>query len=369
MTTTLKSPYPWFGGKSRVAPLVWSTLGPVDHLVIPFFGSGAELLSCPNEVFAGLRTVLVNDADCFVANFWRSIREAPGEVARLCDEPVNEAEVEARHKWLVESGRKRAFAERVRDDAEFFDARAAAYWCYGLCSWFGGGWCAGEWFGRGDARNRGSGINTVHGKMPHVSSSMGVFRREVASPPPEGEGVRGYFERLRARLRGAKIVCGDWSRVVRHLPGRGCYAKGTTAVILDPPYSREAGRADVIYRCEDLAVAHRARAWAVRAARHRRTRLVLCGYEGEHPRSEMRGWAEVAWSAQGGLGVMRHAASRRAGGPGRGAANRHRERLWFSPACLAIDPAVLPGFARVAAHGPHVRRRQAGRRSAGKGIQ
>jgi hypothetical protein len=38
-----KAPFPWFGGKSQAAPLVWSLLGDVPHYVEPFYGSGAVL--------------------------------------------------------------------------------------------------------------------------------------------------------------------------------------------------------------------------------------------------------------------------------------------------------------------------------------
>ena len=34
----LKAPFPWFGGKSRVAHLVWQRFGDVANYVEPFFG-------------------------------------------------------------------------------------------------------------------------------------------------------------------------------------------------------------------------------------------------------------------------------------------------------------------------------------------
>jgi site-specific DNA-adenine methylase len=40
----LKAPFPWFGGKSRVADIVWDRFGDVANYVEPFFGSGAVLL-------------------------------------------------------------------------------------------------------------------------------------------------------------------------------------------------------------------------------------------------------------------------------------------------------------------------------------
>lgn len=42
---TLKAPFPYFGGKSKVAPLIWERFGVVSNYVEPFFGSGAVLLA------------------------------------------------------------------------------------------------------------------------------------------------------------------------------------------------------------------------------------------------------------------------------------------------------------------------------------
>ena len=71
MTTqeTLRAPFPWFGGKSRAAPLVWAALGDVSNYVEPFAGSLAVLLARPHAP----RVETVNDADCYVANFWRAL--------------------------------------------------------------------------------------------------------------------------------------------------------------------------------------------------------------------------------------------------------------------------------------------------------
>lgn len=69
----LKAPFPWFGGKSRVAPQVWERFGDVDNYVEPFAGSLAVLLGRPTAP----QTETVNDIDCYLANSgagWRSIR-------------------------------------------------------------------------------------------------------------------------------------------------------------------------------------------------------------------------------------------------------------------------------------------------------
>lgn len=44
----LKAPFPWFGGKSRAAHLIWPRFGNVPNYVEPFAGSLAVLLNRPH---------------------------------------------------------------------------------------------------------------------------------------------------------------------------------------------------------------------------------------------------------------------------------------------------------------------------------
>ena len=81
-----RAPFPWFGGKSRVADVVWERFGDVRNYVEPFFGSGAVLLGRPGGA-RGMETV--NDLDGFVANFWRAVALDPSAVWQWADSPVN----------------------------------------------------------------------------------------------------------------------------------------------------------------------------------------------------------------------------------------------------------------------------------------
>jgi DNA adenine methylase len=105
----VKAPFVWFGGKRKVAPQVWQALGDVKNYVEPFAGSLAVLLGRPHDLGDdGLRRVeTVNDADGYIANFWRALTADPDAVAHYCDWPVNETDLFARHLWLVNSGRSR----------------------------------------------------------------------------------------------------------------------------------------------------------------------------------------------------------------------------------------------------------------------
>jgi len=85
----LKAPFPWFGGKSRVAHLIWKHFGNVPNYVEPFAGSLAVLLGRPTPA----KTETINDADCYLSNFWRALAHDPEGVAHYADWPVNECDL------------------------------------------------------------------------------------------------------------------------------------------------------------------------------------------------------------------------------------------------------------------------------------
>lgn len=166
----LKAPFPWFGGKRRVAHVVWRALGAdVPNYVEPFAGSLAVLLGRPGG--AG-KIETVNDRDRYLANFWRAVTADPLEVAHCADWPVNEADLHARHAWLVKQD---AFRERMHTDPDFFDAKIAGWWVYGICQWIGGGWCV-------EPRNR------KHPKLDGIGK--GVHSESAHRKRPEMGGLR-----------------------------------------------------------------------------------------------------------------------------------------------------------------------------------
>ena len=135
----LKAPFPYFGGKSRVARIVWKRFGNVQNYIEPFFGSGAVFLNRPLP-FDGTETV--NDADGLICNFWRALKADPDAVANYADWPVNENDLHARHSWLV--GQKDTLQSRLEGDAEHHDTKAAGWWAWGMACWIGGGFCSGD---------------------------------------------------------------------------------------------------------------------------------------------------------------------------------------------------------------------------------
>ncbi len=377
----LKAPFPYFGGKSKVAKEVWRRFGDVPNLVDPFAGSLSILLGRPP--FDGNRIETVNDLDGHVANFWRALQAAPDDVAAYADWPVSELDLHARGDWLYYRPDGREWVERLRADPEYYDAKSAGWWVWFVSSWIGPLPVLG---GRNRAGSPESGVFQlrphlgdagmgVARQMPHLGSAgMGVARqlphlgdagRGVARQRPhlgsggQGNGVhqvsrqmpellpqRGdsrrvdgdrraflidYMRRLSDRLRRVRVCCGDWSRVTGPSV---TFKHGVTGVFLDPPYSHDE-RATQLYSHESATAAGEVREWAIANGDNPQMRIALCGYDTEHAMPE--GWHAHAWKAQGGYGSQ---------GNGRGRANAAREVIWFSPHCL--NPIyTLPLFAGV----------------------
>lgn len=329
----LKAPFPWFGGKSRVADIVWRAFGDVPNYVEPFAGSLAVLLGRP--YLPKIETV--NDADSMLANFWRAVTADPAAVAKWCDWPVSECDLAARHRWLLE--RLPDHRERMFQDPDYYDAKIAGWWVWGLSAWIGSGWCSGRISAQVPSTNgksAGMGVHKIRmpdlwgaGKgmhapscLPSLGNSRGVHG---ASKPPCQE----WFRSLQARLRRVRVCCGDWTRVL------GDSTLGTTisrnsnmnpcGVFLDPPYSTSMRAAD-LYAEDDGTISQRVAEWAIERGEEPDLRIVVCGYEGEH--EFPANWTKHAWKAHRGYAAASNA-------------NVYRERIWFSPHCLPVSLAAL----------------------------
>lgn len=104
----LKAPFPWFGGKSRVAAEVWTRFGAdVGNYVEPFFGSGAVLLARPGGP-GNIETV--NDLDGYIANFWRAVRYATEAHGVLAAEHGWDE-----HAWSASGGYANADSDRAQN--------------------------------------------------------------------------------------------------------------------------------------------------------------------------------------------------------------------------------------------------------------
>lgn len=323
----MKAPFPWFGGKSKVAHIVWHYLGDVDNYVEPFAGSLSVLLKRRTAP----KAETVNDKDAYICNFWRALQNAPDEVAHYANNPVNESDLTARHIWLVNTGAERV--ARLDGDPDYYDAKVAGWWVWGLSCWIGSEWCSGKgpWRSDGDKLvkigNRGKGINRqrVHLGNP----GQGVNRKRVhigddSNGTRTGEvNIRTYLQRLAERLRYVRVCCGDWSRVVT----RGALTHGSTVgIFLDPPYDVSL-RDDSCYNTDDEYgnISADVRQWCIENQDNPRYRIVLAGYEGEH---KLPGWDVIAWTAGRSYGRANVTAN---------VENRRLERLWISPQCVLSE--------------------------------
>jgi DNA adenine methylase len=293
----MKPAFSWFGSKRKVANIIWSGLGPVSNYVEPFAGSLAVLLSAPQIP----KIETINDLDCGLANFWRAVSFSSEEVAKWADSPVNETELHARHKWLIER-LTIDFRQKMDSDPDFYDARMAGYWIWGQCASVGNNWL------------QPKGLKA----LPLLSSAGGGIHGLTYN-------IQEDFKKLQERLRRVRVACGDWTRVVT--PGithasKGLGDKDITGVFLDPPY--EAGVRDKVYK-EDKDIFKQVCQWAIDNGDNERMRIVLCGYEGDHNIPET--WQTFSWKTGGGMSAL---------GNGRGKDNASKEVIYFSPHCLKV---------------------------------
>ena len=308
----LKAPFPYFGGKSVVANIVWNALGQPKHYIEPFFGSGAVLLARP-EHKQNEHVETVCDKDGHLANVWRALRFAPDDVAKWADWPVNHADLSARKKRMIANMPE--LLPKLIDDENYYDAKMAGYWI----------WAASCWIGSGLTRigqiphltDAGVGVHAL-GQIPHVSNA--------------GKGVQGsyntniykWFRALCERLRYVRVVCGDWTRVCG---GNWQDKIGSVGIYFDPPYA--VSNRDGVYTEDSFTIANDVRKWAIDRGKIPSYKIVISGYEEHMELVDNHGWTCTSWSTSGGYGKT----AKKDDSEQRGINNRHREYLYFSPNC------------------------------------
>ena len=280
----LKAPFPWFGGKSKVATEVWRRFGNPDYYIEPFAGSLAVLLARPDVP----KLETVNDKDGYITNFWRAVRANPVAVAQSFHQPCFEPDLHAKRRALV-LGRQK-LVEKLIADPNFCDPKTAAWWAW-----------------------------VIHVSIaPELRIDASKSRFGGASFPRiySLNEVLRWFELLSSRLTKVRVLTGEWNRVVSR--GELSERNGVTAVFLDPPYEGER----LTYSVEVKDTAKEVRDWAVASAKPW-LKIALCGHPKEHRMPEK--WQRFEWKRQGGL-----AASGKNFNP-----EKSRECIWFSPACGA----------------------------------
>ncbi len=310
MTATLTAPFPYPGGKSTAAGIVWERLGQVQIYVEPFAGSAAVFLANPHRPFPVSETL--GDLNGHVVNVWRAIREHPDQVALHASGMVSEADLTARHLWLV--NQTESMVARLESDPFWCDPLAAGWWIWGLSAWIGGGWCT----GKGPWQTDGTRIVSADPDGPGV-------RRKVPAVGNAGKGTHAVgmrdgaagrkFVELAERLRHCRVLHSDWKETT--LRAITSEKRSPVGVFLDPPYLPRSGMStDGLYAAgvDTLDVYE----WAATHGDDERFRIVVAGHDGDWV--PPAGWTTERWTRPNGFGGSKSRGDR-------------VECLWASPHC------------------------------------
>lgn len=324
-----QAPFWYFGGKAKVAPVVWQMLGDVQHYVEPFAGSLAVLLRRPQRHRYRLATA--NDKDGYIANVWRALKYAPNEVARYANWPAIENDLHARHIWLLNQADELVL--RLEGNPDYYDAKIAGWWLWCNANWIGSHLCNGDgpWNTDGVRRISIRRIEDVTARgvrrqRIHLNSGQGV-RRNITTA--RQQWLETWFADIARVIEDTRVACGDWTRIVTD-GALALSALDKTGIFLDPPYEHAERNTDV-YNHDDVDIALDSAKWAIEKAADG-TRIVYAGYAGAHVEQLLldAGWGAYAWKAHGGM--ANNGADRKK--------NKYRERLWYSPAIVETYSSV-----------------------------
>ena len=371
----MQAPFPWYGGKRRWAEEIWARFGVPDVYVEPFAGSLAVLLANPRPA----QREIVCDKDGLICNFWRALAHDPDAVAHYADYPTIHHDLTARHAWLVRW--REGAAARLEEDPDFYDAKVAGWWVWGLSSWIGHGWCAKETYDRipfVDATGGGQGVSakrqTIHNQRPHVNptgSGQGVSaqRRNIPNTRPRihsglgGQGVSAqrvnipnkrplvdcglggvgvsvqrrniphcrltdWFQALADRLKGVVVLNRDWSSAVTPtlLANTATGRDGINrCILLDPPYVLGRRNSSLYYGDLDgdasvNQVAEASYHWAIEHGKE--FRIAYCCHTGDFPIPPGWDMLERRFAKR-----INHA--------------KTTDCVMFSPACVSEEQGVL----------------------------
>lgn len=274
----IKAPFPWFGGKGRIAGDIVPVLKGSRLYVEPFAGSLAVFLRMPKA-----QHEIVNDYDCLVVNAWRAIAHHSNELADfLHDRPLMEVEYKAFARQSVVELRA-----SVVEDMHYCDIESAGLW------------------------------------LQHQSSSIAGFNSGIDASSGKGvlefnrrNEIRKTLNELSKRFRGTYIMCRDWSACLT--PSILRLERREASVFLDPPYIGT----EYVYSgedCDSSGVASKVHSWCVENGADARLKICLAGHVGDY---DLPGWHCIPWRRN--RGIARKEAT---------ISERHEEALFFSPSC------------------------------------
>ena len=358
-----KAPFPYYGGKSRIAAQVWEAFGKVDGYCEPFFGSGAVLLANPNPPVHEV----ICDLSPHIYNFWRAIQFDPIETAKWADSPNSHMDLHARHVWLVQWARDNR--DKMWNDPDHYSAKAAGWYAWAVSSWIGGRFAADKELDVKvqDARphakiGSGQGIQQQTGRpgvedgrpyvhsnakrgvtqkpnvddkrpVTHMNQGQGVQQMHTGNRdhqpdalPYDGSSLHPWFLWLHERLRLVTAFYRGWESGVSkimtmHHESKAKKTPLICGVFLDPPYLTSEGNRSDLYESDCQSdpdkAAHDSYEWAVEHGKQERFRIAYCCRRGDFPLPE--GWSELVVSF---AGVKKGERS-----------DKHKDHIMLSPHC------------------------------------
>ena len=379
--TRLKAPFPYYGGKSRIADEVWDRYGVVERYIEPFGGSFIVLLANPHPA----NMEIVCDTNGFICNFYRAVRSDPDKIAYYADYPTIHQDLTSRHRWLKKWGLEHS--KQLSEDPDWFECKAAGWWVWGMSLWIGGEFCnlnqegnvesrptsckqgvnniAGRPYvqnkgesGRGvsaQVRDRipsvsiksgGKGISAQRDQIPNIhewSGGSGVSKQAMTDKRPyvrdtgSGRGVSKqvqsnrlseWFNDLATRLERVIILNRDWTSAVTPtiLANTDSSPDIVRAIFLDPPYRTE-DRNNSLYQSDtdktsdDVAVA--SYEWAVKHGNKENFKIAYCCHKDDFPVPE--GWTFIEFTFSGIRNKDRQ---------------HKRDIVMFSPQCYKEDTLI-----------------------------
>ena len=353
-TKSLTAPFPVVRRETALGGSHPDSLWHVDVYAEPFAGSLAVLLaSAPHK-----RDV-VCDTDGGICNFWRALAADPDAVAHWADWPTIHDDLTARHRYLVRWVIEHA--DELRNDPEYYDAKVAGWWVWGISIWIGGGWCQPNY--RKQSRpgpnpevcsdhGRSSAELTPARRVPDRWTDVSAQRvwargtrrisdsadRRGAIPkidsdhrsrPDKGARLRPWLHELAARLKGVIVLNRSWESAVTPsvLAQTDSGSHPPVGILLDPPYTTE-GRDAAVYGSPMLTarvMRWPRQAWTWAQAHGDRYRIAYCCHEGDVAVPDV--WTSETQSFSG----IRTATRR----------EDRRDQILFSPACLPDDQRRL----------------------------
>jgi len=281
MNRGLRSPFGYFGGKTKIAGWIVRHLPPHEVYCEPFAGSAAVLFAKSRS-----RVEVIGDKDEGIVNFFRVLRDEPERLI-------------SRLEWTPFS--REVFEEsiRYRYDRSLPDWERAYYWYV----------CMKQSFGGDALRSKPTWGYTVRTSRCGMAISCRHFMASVALLPLASE-----------RLQGVSILCADWLELVLQ------YDSPETLFYLDPPYHPEVRRGGGYFH-EMTDEDHRRLVDVVLGLSGK---VVLSGYPNrDYERLERAGWRRVEYRTA--CRAVGHTRQTRITGRGSGWANAPRvECLWLS---------------------------------------